>query len=79
MESEELVGAIRGLFRRRGAFSSPPAGPAVTTSPACTFGAVVDARLGHLEKGLEEVKGRLTALLLLAAGAVIAEVVRRVV
>ncbi|MBI4297985.1 MAG: hypothetical protein HY676_05580 [Chloroflexi bacterium] len=76
MGSEELMEALRRLARR--ARRRTQVSPTVSVAPGCTFGAVVEARLQHLEKGLEEVKARLTALLLVAAGAVITEIVRRI-
>ena len=77
MGSEALMEAVRRFASRGRPGRAAP--PVVSTVPGCTFGAVVEARLQHLERDLEEVKARLTGLLLVAAGAVVAEVVRRLV
>ena len=56
--------------------SSPP-----TSTPAtgAAFRASVDERLRSLERGLDEVKGRVNGLLFLLAGAVAAQFVLRLV
>ncbi|MBI4340374.1 MAG: hypothetical protein HY680_10565 [Chloroflexi bacterium] len=71
--SKDLKQTINALVQSaRGAGHGP-----VDTAPACAFGAVVDQRLKDLEKGLEEVKSRLNSLIYLVAGAVLIEVVMR--
>jgi len=70
MGSEELVSAVRRLARPR---------PAAEVRPGCPFGHVVEQRLRVLEGAVFEIRGRVNALLFLVAGAVLAEVVLRLV
>ncbi len=51
--------------------------PGVDVTPACAFGAVVDQRLKDMEQRLEEVKSRLNGLIFLVTGAVVVEIVMR--
>lgn len=75
--AEELAAAIRRLaarWRRR-----PGTQPGVDVSPACAFGAVVGQRLAELERNIAEVKGRLNGLIFLVIGAVVIEMILRLV
>jgi len=74
--SSELKQAIAGLVRGG---KAAPGRPAVSTAPGCAFGAVVEERLKELERGLGEVKARLNGLIFLVVGAVVLEVVLRLV
>ena len=70
MGSSELKDALRRL---RG-----PRGAPLDLSPASTFDALLDQRLGHLERHVEELKKRINGLLLLVTAAVVAQVVLRI-
>ncbi|MEK7282122.1 MAG: hypothetical protein AAB037_07230 [Chloroflexota bacterium] len=72
MRSEELKEALGQLVGRK----ARPA-PLVLT-PGCPFGAVVESRLGELEREFGDIKGRLNSLFFLVIGAVMVEVVLRV-
>lgn len=52
---------------------------AVTLTPCCTFGALLEERLKGLERELQETRARLNGLLFLVVGAVAVEVVLRLV
>lgn len=67
MESDPLKDALRRLRR--------PRPPEVDVSPASTFDALLDQRLDHLERHVEELKTRINGLVFLVIGAVIAQVV----
>ena len=67
MESSELKGALRKLRR--------PRAPEVDLSPASTFDALLDQRLRHLERHVEELKTRINGLVFLVVGAVVAQIV----
>ena len=67
MESDPLKDAIRRLRR--------PRPPEVDLSPVSTFDALLDQRLDHLERHVEELKTRINGLVFLVIGAVIAQVV----
>ncbi len=69
MGSEDLKNAMRRL---RG---SSPRG--VNLSPSSTFDALLDQRMGHLERTVDELKTRVNGLVFLVAGAVIVQVVLR--
>ena len=66
MESSELKDALRKLRR--------PRAPEVDLSPASTFDALLDQRLGHLERHVEELKTRINGLVFLVIGAVVAQI-----
>ena len=70
--SQGLISTIRRLAPKREEGPQP-----LDISPGCAFGAVVEERLKTLEHRIEEVKARLNGLLFLAAGAVVAQVVIR--
>lgn len=70
MGSEEMVAALRRLARRP---QAPP--PAVSLTPGCPFGAVLQERIKDLEGQLAEVKARINGLIFLVLGAVILQVV----
>lgn len=73
MAHEELAQALRAMRGRRRA-------PApFNIEPGCPFGALVRERLADLEHHLDEVKARLNGLLFLVAGAVVVDVVLRLV
>ena len=67
MESDPLKDALRRLRK--------PRPPEVDLSPASTFDALLDQRLDHLERHVEELKTRINGLVFLVIGAVIAQVV----
>ena len=67
MESDPLKDALRKLRR--------PRPPEVDLSPASTFDALLDQRLGHLERHVEELKTRINGLVFLVIGAVVAQIV----
>ncbi len=71
----ELEDALARLLRRRPASPRPPVDPA----PGCAFGLVVGQRLKELDDDLGEVKARLNGLIFLVAGAVVVDVVMRLV
>ena len=70
MDSDRLKDAIRRLRR--------PRTSEVDLSPASTFDALLDQRLGHLERHVEELKKRINGLLFLVLAAVVAQVVLRI-
>lgn len=53
----------------------PPA--KVDMSPGCAFGAVIEQRLKDMERNLADVKARLNGLIFLVVGAVLVEVIMR--
>lgn len=67
MESDPLKDALRRLRR--------PRPPEVDLSPASTFDALLDHRLDHLERQVDELKKRINGLVFLVIGAVVAQVV----
>ena len=67
MGSEALKEEIRRLFGRR------------APEPACSYGFYVRERLSLLEDGLREIKGRVNFLILTIFGAIVAEIILRVV
>lgn len=73
MAHEELAQALRVLRGHRRPQRS------WDLVPGCAFGALVRERLEDLERHLEEVKARLNGLLFLVAGAVVVEIVLRLV
>ena len=66
MESDPLKDAIRRLRR--------PRPPEVDVSPVSTFDALLDQRLDHLERQVDELKTRINGLVFLVIGAVVAQV-----
>lgn len=72
MASERLKEAIH-KFRKASQL------PALDLAPTNTFEALLDERIKALEKALGEVKGRINGLLLTVVGAVIVEVVLKLV
>jgi len=73
--AQKLKGAIARLARR----SPRPSQPPLNTTPGCAFGAVEEERLRGLEQQLDEIKGRVNGLFYTLVGAVIAEIVLRLV
>lgn len=73
MGNSEMEKALRGLAGR----SRPANG--VNVRPGCAFGAVVEERIRGLERGMAEIKFRLNGLIFLIVGAVLVEIVMRLV
>ena len=69
MGSDPLKDAIRRLRRPR-----PPEAE-VSLSPASTFDALLDQRLDHLERQVDELKTRINGLMFLVIGAVVAQII----
>lgn len=67
MGSDPLKDAIRRLRR--------PRPPEVDLSPASTFDALLDQRLDHLERQVDELKTRINGLMFLVVGAVVAQII----
>ena len=51
----------------------------VDISPGCAFGAVIEQRLKDMERNLADLKARLNGLIFLVVGAVLVEVIMRLV
>jgi hypothetical protein len=68
-----LEDALAALFRRR----QQRIREDVTNLSPGAFRAVMDERLGNLERQLDELKGRVNGLLFLVAGTVLAQVLIR--
>jgi len=77
MARDELK-QVLGQLLRHPANAVPKAVP-VDATPGCTFGVVMEQRLTFLEKGLGELKSRLNGLIFLVMGAVLVEVILRLV
>ncbi len=73
--AQKLKGAIARLARKPTAHIQAP----LSTAPGCAFGAVEEQRLRGLEQQLDEIKGRVNGLLYTLVGAVILEIVMRLV
>ncbi len=73
--SEEMIALLRKL--RQGSKALPQ--PRVDITPGCAFGAVVDQRLKDLEQHIEELKARVNGLIYLVIGAVIVQVIMRLI
>ena len=73
--AEQLTSAIRKLAGRGRGHPHP----SLDISPGCAFGAVVEERLKDLDRHIDEVKGRLNGLLFLVIGAVLVQVIMRLV
>ena len=73
--ASRLKKAVSRLARPGRATSAPP----LDVAPGCTFGAGVAERLKALEQGMGEVKGRLNGLIFVVIGAVVADLVTRLV
>ena len=67
MSDKEIRDAVRKLRR-------PPA-PGLDLSPASTFDALLEQRIGHLERHVEELKTRINGLVFLVAGAVVVQII----
>ncbi len=72
--AHELKRAIAGLRGR-----PRPCQASLSVAPGCAFGAVVEERLRGLQQQLDEVKGRVNGLVYTLVGAVVVEIVLRVV
>ena len=70
---------LKGVIARLARKSPMPAQIPLNTTPGCAFGAVVDERLRGLQQQLDEIKGRVNGLLYTLVGAVILEIVMRLV
>ncbi len=79
MGSEELKQAIRTLSRVPKVSTGENAKAVVSMAPACAFGAVMEQRLKDIEASLTELKTRLNGLIFLIVGAVLVEIVMRLV
>jgi len=77
MARDELQRLLGKLLRRSTGIAREAA--RVDVTPGCIFGVVVDQRLTFLEKGLGELKSRLNGLIFLVVGAVLVEIVLRLV
>ena len=75
MARDELHKLLHRLLRHSPGTAHEATG--VDVRPGCTFGVVVDQRLRFLEKGLGELKARLNGLIFLVAGAVLVELILR--
>ena len=51
----------------------------IDMSPGCAFGAVIEQRLQDMERNLADLKARLNGLIFLVVGAVLVEVIMRLV
>ena len=67
MGSDELKNALRKLRK--------PSSPGVNLSPASTFDALLEQRLGQMEHNVDDLKARVNGLVVLVAGAVIVQIV----
>ena len=74
MPHPELERLLARLLRRR-----PMAQPRIETTPACPFGAVLGERVRSLDRALGELRGRVNGLLFVVVGAVVVEIVLRLV
>ena len=79
MGSEELKEAIGRLVRASRLSPEDGRKGAVNVAPGCAFGAVVDQRLKDIEGSLSELRSRLNGLIFIIVGAVLIEVVMRLV
>ena len=79
MGAEELKRTIKALAERarKGRESSQPSG--IDVSPGCAFGAVVGERLRAMEQNLGELKTRLNGLIFVVMGAVVVDIILRLV
>ena len=69
---QALEEALTSLFRKQRRVRED-----VTNMSPSAFRAVVDGRLGSLERQLDELKGRVNGLLFLVAGTVLTQVIIR--
>lgn len=81
-QSERLAEAVRRLRVRpqppqHAASAGTPSPPRLT--PCCPFEALLDQRQNDLERGLDEVRGRVNGLLFLLAGTVLTQVILKLV
>jgi hypothetical protein len=77
--SERLLRAMRWFGRRRRETQQAARGDALMVMSAAGFRVVVAARLEALERDLAEVRARINGLLFVVAGAVVTQVVLRIV
>lgn len=75
MPRPELARLLSLLLRRR----PPPTVSRIETAPACPFGAVLGEQVKNLDRALDELRGRVNGLLFVVAGAVVVEIVLRLV
>ena len=71
---EKLKETIKRLASGSRTVGSPAR---VDMSPGCAFGAVIEQRLKDMERNLADLKARLNGLIFLVVGAVLVEVVLR--
>ena len=77
MASEELrsmIGRFFGAGRTQKCFFTPP-----DMRPGCAFGALIEQQLKDLEHEIGEIRSRLNTLIFLVIGAVVVEIVLRLV
>ncbi len=74
--SDELKGTIARLALRPRRWGQQAK---VDMSPGCAFGAVIEQRLRDMERNLADLKARLNGLIFLVVGAVLVEVIMRLV
>jgi hypothetical protein len=67
MSDKEIRDAVHKLRQ--------PSAPGVDLSPASTFDALLEQRIGHLERHVEELKTRINGLVFLVAGAVVVQII----
>ncbi|MGH7620776.1 MAG: hypothetical protein ACREMU_00385 [Gemmatimonadaceae bacterium] len=77
--SERLRRALRWLARRSAAAQRRAAAGSLEVMSAAAFRAVVAARLQTLERDVAEMRARINGLLFVVAGAVITQVVLRLI
>ncbi len=80
MAADKLTLALEGLLQRRRrahARQQQTGAPPLLAQPATAFEAVLQERLRLLEQELAEVRNRVAGLLFLVAGAVLAQLVLR--
>ncbi|MBI4232897.1 MAG: hypothetical protein HY686_00460 [Chloroflexi bacterium] len=75
MGQRDLAGALRRLWGRPRTEGTAQGGRPLDLSPASAFDALLDQRIREVERGLDEVKGRVNGLIFLVVGAVVAQVV----
>ena len=71
---KETIGRLARLRR-----PTPGAASPLDPAPGCAFGTGVAERLKALEQGLGEVKGRLGGMIVVIIGAVVADLILRLV
>ncbi len=65
------------MFKVRSSSQAKESQSLVDTTPGCPFGVLVEERLKNVERHIQEVKGRINGLIFVLIGAVVVEVVVR--